>query len=472
MTLEGDMKIANEQNAELEGRVIELQSLNATLLSNFTAWKNANEQMEKAILDEQAMNQELTESLSAWQEANQQIGTQINAIQAQQSQTMDTLALLKEIEELKADLKQSRESLESSIIDRERLETKIQRFNKEIEEITTEKIAYQNEANLSKTLEKLNSLQKSMIEKQEKEFDEKIEKYENLMRLKDQLVVKLEDEINRRVEQESTQLRTGHLVTHEKHFETEISEARDTNEALKANLDEWRKANQSLEEMVLYEQQLNPELIQNLNEWQLTNREIQENILSQKEAFENNKSNLDLNKNQNLFEEKFDVLNQKLKEIETEREVKSNELKEFEKNLEDLREKIGKVESQVLEEQNLNQTLMDNLEEWRKANAQLEWDILERQAENSDLRNRWADAGSVKEIEEEDEIERRNVEMQQRLETLESEYNRLDTAKLQCECDMIALRNEFDAAEQAKEILIKERDKVEQELKEKLDKTE
>ena len=201
-----------DQNC-LQTEIIEAQELNKALVFNLEEWKMTNNHTEKTIIEQQSLNVSLVENLNEWQLANQQIETEIISLQ------------------------RVNEGLQSEI--------------KSLETLREEK---KELSNLNQIAENLIRTQKQLLTKQETNADEMFKQYENLLSLKQNLIVKLE--------QENEKYKSRADLT-------------DFKGALTANLDEWQATNKNLEEMILGEQNLNENLMKNYNEWQTANIQIE-----------------------------------------------------------------------------------------------------------------------------------------------------------------------------------------------------
>lgn len=114
--------------------------------------------------------------------------------------------------------------------------------------------------------------------------------------------------------------------------------------------------------------------------------------------------------------------------VNKEVEIINRENEALKKTLNEYHTTSDLLGKQISEEQKLNEMLANNLDEWKRANKAMELEIINQQTLNKQL----TQGGQ-------------STDSDQKYLQLLDEYNKLDTRKLQLECDLVAVRNELDS---------------------------
>lgn len=180
-----------------------------------------------------------------------------------------------------------------------------------------------------------------------------------------------------------------------------ILEAQELNKTLEANYSEWLNANQVVEKAILDAQELNSTLAERLSQWNASNDELRE-AADRRAAERHDKQTW------TECDERYEAV---LKQVETYKAMVDAQKSLLDKQDREITEMGDKFDVMLV----MKEQLIERLE-----------------ARIATLECQQGDGG----------------EWPSRYASLEADYNTLDTAKMQLECDLIAARNEIDRQSQ------------------------
>ena len=395
----GEIQKVWSTKSNIEANIIHAQELNASLTSNLQEWKSTNEIIEKEILEAQQLYPEFVQNLSDWQSTNNQIQHEIERLESENA------SLRHKYEDLNSSNQQlNKPKSGDEILSLQFDKSQINSLNDEISQLKTE-IEVHKQANSEMQI-RIEDLHKN----QSNDLDSQL-KYQNLLNLKNEMIDKLELEIDNlrkekpKAEAVKEETDWGFDEDSSTDFQIKVNELEQENDELKRKIDD-----------------LNTE------------------ILNLKTSFE---EDLAVKEDTNQIE----------------LQIQEGIFLEAKNKLDSLQKEAEKLNNESIETQTLNETLISNLNAWKQANVQVENEILNQQELNSTLLgnlNAWQENNkqleaslNEKQKESKSDLEKESNELEEQVKLLESKKDELLNKKQTVEVEIDALENDIKQLEEA-----------------------
>jgi chromosome segregation ATPase len=228
------------------------------------------------------------------------------------------------------------------------------------------------------------------------------------------------------------------IQTGVQNLERSILEAQELNKTLQTNLVEWTNANQIVEKAILDAQTLNATLVNNLDQWTASNRQLEtaqqqyQNVSDESVTSSQQRVVVTTEDKQVATDLDGDEYASLISQIEYLKGVVDSQKTLIDRHDVEMRETADKFDSMLA----IKDQLIDRLETVQvnnQAGKQFDAESEVFENTNSQQQQQLSEQQGSSGGSDEDRVRK-----------LENEYNKLDTAKMQLECDLISARNELD----------------------------